>query len=137
QLAEDADAAGSRLADVGLVERPVLGIRHHLDRLGQDGRARVEDRVHEEDPRSAAVAQGFRPSSCAIGFKASRTNSTCSSKGIPRTSAPAMSSSRWTPRAKALSFIFLRTVFASTELSDLSGLTSAHAMMKPHISSTA
>src|SRR5207249_11451336 len=123
--------------DAGLVERSVGRISQDLGRLGQDRGAGVEDGMHQQDSGPPAGAHGFSPSSCAIGFRASRTNSTCSSKGTPSTSAPATSSSRCTPRAKALSFIFLRTVLASTALRDLSGLTRAQAMMKPHISSTA
>src|SRR4029077_10914754 len=137
QVADDADAAFGRLADALLVERLIARIGEHLRGLGEDGRPRIENRVHQEDPWPSTGTHGFSPSSCAIGFRASRTISTCSSKGMPSASAPATSSSRCTPRAKALSFIFLRTVLGSTALSDLSGLTSAHAMMKPHISSTA
>src|SRR4029077_14128519 len=137
QLAHNADAALGRRADARLVERPVRRIGDDLGGFGEDRRARVEDRMHQEDARLAPRAHGLSPSSCAIGFRASRTISTCSSKGIPRASAPAMSSSRCTPREKALSLIFLRTVLGSTALSDLSGLTSAHAMMQPLISSTA
>src|SRR6266851_3343376 len=107
------------------------------DLQARTGKHRLANWMHEEHPWRAPRAHGFRPNSCAIGLSASRTISTCSSKGIPSASAPAMSSSRCTPRAKALSFIFLRTVLGSTELKDLSGLTSAQAMMKPHISSTA
>src|SRR5216683_6111313 len=137
QLAHDANTALRRLPDAHFVERPVGWIRHHFRRLGEDRRPWIEDWMHEEHPRLAPRAHGFRPNSCAIGLRASRTISTCSSKGIPSDSAPAMSSSRCTPRAKALSFIFLRTVLGSTALKDLSGLTRAQAMMKPHISSTA
>src|SRR5439155_24304048 len=135
EVADDAQAALGGLADALLVEGTVARVGHDLGGLGQDGGARVEDRVHQQDARAAA--HGFRPRSAAIGLSASRTFSTCSSKGMPSDSAPATSSSRWTPRAKALSFIFLRTVLGSTALRDLSGLTRAHAMMKPHISSTA
>ena len=51
--------------------------------------------------------------------------------------APLMMSSRLTERAKALSFIFLRTDLASTSASDLLGLTRALAVMNPASSSQA
>src|SRR5579859_2110911 len=78
-----------------------------------------------------------KPSSLAIVFIASMQNAMCSSRSTPRSAAPLMMSSRLTLRAKALSFIFLRTDLASTSASDLLGLTSAEAVMKPEISSQA
>src|SRR5438552_4822696 len=41
------------------------------------------------------------------------------------------------PSSEGLVFHFFAHVLGSTALNDLSGLTSAHAMMNPHISSTA
>src|SRR5439155_7885088 len=114
QLAHDSKAAICRPADVLLVERPVARRCAARCDLCEQGRTRIEEVMHEQNLRLARrgrSAQGFNPSSWAIGLRASRTFSTCSSKGMPSDSAPATSSSRCTPRAKALSFIFLRTVF--------------------------
>src|SRR5579864_498395 len=58
-------------------------------------------------------------------------NAMCSSRSTPRSRAPFTMSSRLTVRAKALSFIFLRTDFASTSANDFPGLTSAQAVMNP------
>src|SRR5258708_21108699 len=137
QLANDPDTALRGVPDACLIKGLAGGVGDHLRGLGQDRRTRVEDGVHQQNASPPTCAHGLSPSSCPIGFRASRTISTCSAKGIPSASAPVTSSSRCTPRANALSFIFLRTVLGSTALSDLSGLTRAHAMMKPDISSTA
>src|SRR5207244_4256804 len=54
------------------------------------------------------------PSLSAIGFRASMQKLMCSSRSTPRSVAPLMMSSRFTLRAKALSFILFRTDLAST-----------------------
>src|SRR5262249_59959110 len=77
------------------------------------------------------------PKSAATIVIAAMQKAMCSSRSMPRSAAPLMMSSRLTLRAKALSFIFLRTDLASTSASDLLGLTSAEAVMKPEISSQA
>src|SRR5207253_8550907 len=126
QLAQDALAAVGLdgVPDRILCQRPALGVADHLAAgIFEQRRRRVQDRVHDEDAGAGLVAHGFRPSSPAIGTSASRTSSTCSSNGTPSSSAALTSSSRRTARANALSFIFLRTVRASTEDSERSGLT--------------
>src|SRR5881227_3757998 len=61
------------------------------------------------------------PSSFATPFIASMQNAMCSSRSTPSAAAPWVMSSRLTLRAKALSFIFLRTDLASTSARDLPG----------------
>src|ERR1035437_4506318 len=77
------------------------------------------------------------PSSPAIPLIASMQNAMCSSRSTPRPAAPLIMSSRLTERAKALSFMRFRTDLASTSASDLLGLISAVAVMKPASSSQA
>ena len=57
-----------------------------------------------------------------MGFRASMQKAMCSSRSTPRAAAPLMMSSRFTLRAKALSFILFRTDLVSTSASDLPGL---------------
>src|ERR1044072_3577744 len=64
-------------------------------------------------------------------------NAMCSSSGTPSSSAPWRTSSRFTPRANALSFSFFFTEETSRSLKLLDGRTSAHATRNPHSSSTA
>src|SRR5579864_5457457 len=78
-----------------------------------------------------------RPSSLAIGLSASMQKAMCSSRSTPKSFAPLTMSSRFTLRAKALSFILFRTDFTSTSASDLLGLISATAVMNPASSSQA
>jgi len=77
------------------------------------------------------------PSSFAMGFNASMQHPMCSSKSTPRSAAPTIMSSRFTLRAKALSFILFRTDLVSTWASDLPGLINATAVMNPASSSQA
>ena len=60
-----------------------------------------------------------------------------SSSGTPSSSAPLVMSSRLTPLAKALSFIFLRTPATSTSWMDFVGLTREQAVRNPASSSQA
>ena len=68
---------------------------------------------------------------------ASITNWMCSSRSTPSSAAPSTTSSRFTPRANALSFIFFRTERASTSCTLRDGRTSAVAVIRPVSSSTA
>jgi len=88
----------------------------------------------------ALVAQAVgpaNPSRSATPLRAVMTSAVSSSKGTPRSSAPASIISRLTARANALSFIFLRTDDGSTSATRFDGRTSATAVTKPQSSSTA
>src|SRR5438094_5367197 len=61
----------------------------------------------------------------------------CSSRSTPNSSAPLNKSSRFTPAAKPLVFIFLRTELASSPMILLLGRTSAVAVIIPVTSSQA
>ena len=61
----------------------------------------------------------------------------CASRSTPSSCAPSITSSRFTPLANALSFIFFRTDFASTSWTLFVGFTSAVAVIRPESSSTA
>src|SRR5437588_540362 len=65
------------------------------------------------------------------------TAAMCSSSGMPISSAPLTISSRRTPFANALSFIFFLTDATSTSASRFVGLTSATAITNPLSSSAA
>src|SRR5580698_10570187 len=71
------------------------------------------------------------PNLSAMPCNVPMQNAMCSSRSTPRAAAPLTMSSRFTLRAKALSFIRFRTDFASTSASDFPGLTSAQAVMNP------
>src|SRR5581483_819539 len=93
---------------------------------------------HSHHADSAGVAAlPSRPNSPAMVFIASMQVVMCWSRSMPNSAAPRVMSSRLTLRAKALSFIFLRTERASTSASDLLGLTSVMAVMNPASSSQA
>src|SRR5262249_28475834 len=91
-------------------------------------------------PRFASAFQREAPASPkspAIPLIAWIQKAMCSSRSTPISAAPLMMSSRFTLRANALSFIFLRTDLASTSANDLLGFTSALAVMNPASSSQA
>src|ERR1035438_5162080 len=77
------------------------------------------------------------PSSPARFFIASMQKAMCASRSTPSPAAPWITSARLTPRAKALSFIFLRTLGTSTSAMALVGFTNAHAVRNPASSSQA
>ena len=68
-----------------------------------------------------------RPSSAARACIARRQKPICSSSSTPSSEAPSTISSRLTPRANALSFIFLRTPATSTSWIEREGFTSVQA----------
>src|SRR4029453_1468330 len=78
-----------------------------------------------------------RPSAFSWGRRALRTNPMCSSSGTPSSSAPLITSSRLTPRAKALSLSFFLTLETSRSCRLREGRTRAQATRKPASSSTA
>src|SRR5690606_22003197 len=85
----------------------------------------------------AAARRPSSPSASAFAFIASRTNPTCSHRSTPSSSAPRLTSSRFTPRANALSLNFRFTLSSSRFLMSLSGRTSTAAVISPVISSQA
>ena len=77
-----------------------------------------------------------RPSASACGFMASMTNWMCSVRSTPKSAAPRSTSSRLTPRAKPLDFIFFLTLLAVRSVTPC-GRTSAAAVIRPASSSQA
>src|ERR1017187_10078394 len=109
---------------------------------GPDSRERalseVEGRLSPHKKAYAVFAAlPSNPSLSAIPCSASMQKAMCSSKSTPRAAAPLTISSRFTLRAKALSFIRFRTDFASTSANDFPGLIRATAVMDPGSSSQA
>jgi len=80
-----------------------------------------------------AASLYYTPSVGAISFNAANTFPICSSSGTPSASAPLAISSRFTPRANALSFHFFFTDEISTSASFFDGRTSATAMTTPSV----
>ena len=78
-----------------------------------------------------------KPSTSACCCIAARQKATWSGKSMPSSAAPMTMSSRFTPRANALSFIFFRTDETLTSWIDLVGLTKALAVRNPANSSQA
>src|SRR5262249_13603426 len=97
--------------------------------VADDDREDVELWAHD----ASAVSAVRNPSSPAIGCIASTTLRMCSSRSIPRRSAPAYTSSRWTPAANDGCFSFFFTDFGSSPSRPV-GRTSPHAWTKPHSS---
>src|SRR5207253_8472061 len=88
-------------------------------------------------PRGGEAHPTPSPSVRSIGRSAWITKAMCSSSGTPSSSAPWRTSSRFTPRANALSLSFFFTEATSRSPQLLDGRTSAQATRKPHSSSTA
>src|SRR5439155_21526472 len=88
-------------------------------------------------PAPSAPPAPPRPSVPSTGRSAWITKPTWSSRGTPSSSAPCRTSSRFTPRANALSLSFFFTDETSRSPKLLDGRTSVHATRKPHSSSTA
>src|SRR3989442_10446154 len=76
------------------------------------------------------------PSAPSTGRSAWITKAMWSSSGTPSSSAPCRTSSRFTPRANALSLSFFFTEDTSRSAKLREGRTSAHATRNPHTSST-
>src|SRR2546425_1179086 len=88
-------------------------------------------------PRGGEAHPTPSPSVRSIGRSAWITKAMCSSSGTPSSSAPWRTSSRFTPRANALSLSFFFTEETSRSPRLFDGRTSAQATRKPHSSSTA
>src|SRR5579875_2726628 len=109
--------------EIALRPRFVLLLLHHL--------------THYPGTSYTAACTPARPSVSAILDIASITKAICSSRSTPSSAAPLTRSSRLTPAAKPLVFIFLRTEETSRPRMLLFGRTSAVAVTMPVISSQA
>src|SRR3954470_6552441 len=105
---------------LGITEASVnTHIRRARMSLGVPTRAAAAARV-----TGHVVVVPSRPRRSAASSTARTTSATRSSNGTAMSSAPFSIMSRLTARAKALSFIFLRTDVASTSRTAFDGLTS-------------
>src|SRR5581483_2378261 len=153
--------AGSVGADDVILEvNPALGARDERQHAVERARAVGEmvETVAADAARACGAINGERqlvfplcpgghvtvqrcrhhnPSVASTGRSAAMTNAIWSSSGTPSSSAPCFTSSRFTPRAKALSFNFFLTELTSRSAKLREGRTSAHATRNPHSSSTA
>src|SRR6266702_4284484 len=129
---------------VGVMLEPVAadgpGTRRPVDRAGELVTLGGEDAAGRE-PRGDAHPTGApdapSPSAPSTGRSAWITKAMWSSSGTPSSSAPWRTSSRFTPRANALSLSFFFTDATSRSAKLRDGRTSAQATRKPHSSSTA
>src|SRR5262249_47234149 len=100
-----------------------------------------DDRGSLRHPRfiygSVCYSVPLRPKSSARSRMKPMTFAMCSSSGMPSAAAPSIRSSRFTPRANALSFIRFFTELASRSRMLLLGRTYDAAVMKPASSSHA
>src|SRR5690606_18253122 len=131
--------AGDEVVHRGIAVGPVDERRHAVPGNRAATRGAVHGGVHRLNPAGRLVLRhpAPRPISRSWGRSAASTKSMCWSSGTPSSSAPRSTSSRLTPRAKALSFSFFRTLFTSRSARLLDGRTSAHATRNPQSSSTA
>src|SRR5258708_2389577 len=162
QRLAEAPTGGVVANDVVLEMDPPLGGRDHVQHRGERGRAVgvVRQRVAGDRPDAGGAVHGLREASegegpgverahpagraaapsdnvSSTGRRAAITNAMCSSSGTPSSSAPWRTSSRFTPRANALSLSFFLTEGTSRSARLFDGRTSAQATKKPHSSSTA
>src|SRR5436189_3289768 len=121
------------LGALGKVESEPAVERNRPRHVADDDAEEVQPRSHDD---ASAVSAVRKPSSAAIGCRASTTLRMCSSRSIPRPSAPAYTSSRWTPAANDGCFSFFFTDFGSSPSSPV-GRTRPHAWMNPESSSQA
>src|SRR5207247_5302150 len=135
-----ADAAQQRRLYMRLVLRSVRKVepkqaveRDRTGHVAHDDAEDVELRAHDASATASAVR---RPSSGAIGCSASTTLRMWSSSSSPSPSAPAYTSSRWTPAANDGVLSFFLTDFGSSP-SMPAGRTSPQACTKPDSSSQA
>src|SRR5829696_4255714 len=127
----DFDRSLARLEHRGVTTRV---IQCHVERLGPLLHLHSLQELHSTLMRRidlTACPLPDKPSKSAFAAIASTTNVTCVSKSTPNSAAPRTKSSRLTPCAKRLSFIFFRTAAAVTSATARDGRTSATALMKP------
>src|SRR2546421_7607175 len=104
---------------------------------GDGAAGRPGRRPHPTGTTGGASVPPPSPRARSTGRSAWITNAMCSSSGTPSSSAPWRTSSRFTPRANALSLSFFFTDATSRSAKLREGRTSAHATRNPHNSSTA
>src|SRR5687768_368761 len=123
------------------VERFVAGRDVPQDVSGNRPRAgRAVERARQRGGRVGGgrlYGHHPRPNDGSTGRSAWMQKPMCSSSGTPSSSAPWRTSSRFTPRANALSFSFFLTEDTSRSAKLFDGRTSAHATRNRHSSPTA
>src|SRR5436853_447734 len=130
-------AQGARALGVQVDPVPGDGPRSAGAVHGEGELVALGDELGGGAPRGGEAHPTPSPSVRSIGRSAWITKAMCSSSGTPSSSAPWRTSSRFTPRANALSLSFFFTEATSRSPQLLDGRTSAQATRKPHSSSTA
>src|SRR5438094_7547770 len=128
-------AAGDRGRRVAQRRVPAVHRGYGVERDDRGDAARLSHALDLYAPAYQSVPR--RPSASARSRMNAITLAICSSSGMPSDSAPAIRSSRYTPRANALSFIRFFTELTSRSSTLFVGRTSDAAVTKPASSSHA